>query len=224
MVWVGVSVHVVCTAAPWGAGTLVIACSPLTARAALEVLGDYYAKRIVARTQTYVNARYTYQMAGGYGSYGDRRYLSLCLGGANEDLRADVPARPLAGRPRRALDDAGDPRAAARSQAVQAPPRRPPGDREQPALRATARTRGGRDHPQAHAPSPRRRRGLRAHRGGRATARSTDRPRVVGARSPCRRSHRPGDGSRGARRAVPFGNADETPGSESRRDVRVPRR
>ena len=85
-----------------------------------------------------------------------------------------------------ALDDAGDPRAAARSQAVQAPPRGPPGDREQPALRATARTRGGRDHPQEHAPSSRRRRGLRAHRGGRATARSTDRPRVVGARSPCR--------------------------------------
>src|SRR5512133_2799333 len=163
-------------------------------------------------------------MASGYGSYGDRRRLSLCLGGADQDLRADVPARPLARRPRRALDDAGDPRAAARSQAVQAPPRRPPGDREQPALRATARTRGGRDHPQAHAPSSRRRRGLRAHRGGRATARSTDRPRVVGTRSPCRRSHRPRDGPRRAHRAVPVGNPDQTPGSESPRDLRVPGR
>ena len=89
---------------------------------------------------------------------------------------------------------------------------------------ATARTRAGRDHPQEHAPSSRRRRGLRAHRGGRATARSTDRPRVVGARSPGRRSHRPRDGSRRARRAVPGGNPDQTPGSESPRDLRVPRR
>jgi hypothetical protein len=37
MVWVGVSVHVVCTAAPWGAWTLVIAAAPLTARAAVAV-------------------------------------------------------------------------------------------------------------------------------------------------------------------------------------------
>ena len=34
----------------------------------------------------------------------------------------------------------------------------------------------------------------------------------------------PRDGSRGARRAVPGRNPDETPGSESPRDVRVPRR
>src|SRR5215207_3314031 len=36
MVWVGVSFHVVFTAAPWGAWTLVIAAAPLTARAAVE--------------------------------------------------------------------------------------------------------------------------------------------------------------------------------------------
>src|SRR4051812_35486171 len=84
------------------------------------------------------------------------------LGGADEDLRADVPACPLARRPRRALDDARDPRAAARSEAVQASARGPAGYREQPARRATARTRGGRDHPQEHAPPSRRRRGVRA--------------------------------------------------------------
>src|SRR4029453_5965256 len=107
MVWVGVSVHVVCTAAPWGTWALVIAASPLPVRAAFEVLEGYYTFRIVTGPWTYVNPRYTHQMARGYGSYGDRRHLSLCLGGANEDLRADVPARPLAGCPRRALDDAG---------------------------------------------------------------------------------------------------------------------
>ena len=42
MVWVGVSVHVVFTAAPWGAWALLIAASPLTARAAVEVLGSLY--------------------------------------------------------------------------------------------------------------------------------------------------------------------------------------
>src|SRR5436189_155639 len=76
-------------------------------------------------------------MSCGYGSYGDRWHPWLCLGGADEDLRAAVPARPLARRPRRALDDARDSRTAARSQAVQAPPRGPAGDREQPARRDT---------------------------------------------------------------------------------------
>jgi hypothetical protein len=37
-----VSVHVVCTAAPRGAWTLVIAGSPLTVRAAVEVLELLY--------------------------------------------------------------------------------------------------------------------------------------------------------------------------------------
>ena len=39
MVWVGVSFHVVFTAAPWGAWALIIASSPLTARTAFEVPG-----------------------------------------------------------------------------------------------------------------------------------------------------------------------------------------
>src|SRR5215218_3156453 len=42
MVWVGVSVHVVCTAAPWGAWTLLMAAAPLTARAAVAVLSLLY--------------------------------------------------------------------------------------------------------------------------------------------------------------------------------------
>src|SRR5829696_6011922 len=42
MVWVGVSFHVVCTAAPWGAWTLVIAAAPLTARAAVAVVRSLY--------------------------------------------------------------------------------------------------------------------------------------------------------------------------------------
>jgi hypothetical protein len=50
MVWVGVSVHVVFTAAPWGAWTLIIAAAPLTARAAVEALKAYYTKCIVAGT------------------------------------------------------------------------------------------------------------------------------------------------------------------------------
>src|SRR5829696_4703384 len=159
MVWVGVSFHVVCTAAPWGAWTLVIAAAPLTARAAVAVVRSLY------ETYSYwaldVCQLSVYVTDGVWLRIVWRSTASLAmLGGANQDLRADVPARPLAGCPRRALDDAGDPRAAARSQAVQAPAGGPPGDREQPARRAIARTRGGRDHPQAHAPSSRRRRGL----------------------------------------------------------------
>src|SRR4029453_6068002 len=42
MVWVGVSCQVVFTAAPWGAWALVIAAAPLTARAAVAVLGLLY--------------------------------------------------------------------------------------------------------------------------------------------------------------------------------------
>src|SRR5688572_23615482 len=106
MVWVGVSFQVVCTAAPWGAWTLVIAAAPLPARAAVRcwsLLYETYSGWTlnVCQPSVYVTdgvwLRIVWQSTA----------ASLCLGGANQDLRADVPARPLARRPRRALDDAG---------------------------------------------------------------------------------------------------------------------